>query len=160
MCRSVSIFAMLLAHAINLVLTVCVVRCVGADGRESFEFFGQSCFCHAEESEVAAAEHVVSPNRDSCCSSQGHAVEEGDTPTEVALTDDCDCEHSPIEAPCSVVERTSVVESLRMAWAELPHHSLTAEFVSPAGQVDLRHWSLRPCQSPHLPVVAMTVLRV
>lgn len=160
MCRSVSIFALLFAHAVSLVLTVCVVRCVGADGRESFEFFGQSCFCHAEESEVAADEHVVSPHHDGCCSTKGHAAEEGSKPVEVAMTDDCDCEHSPIEAPCSVVARTSVIDSLRTAWAELPQHSMTAEFVSSAGQVDLRHWSLRPCQSPHLPVVATTVLRV
>lgn len=164
MCRKLSILLMLLAQAIATIAPVGLVRCVAADGHECIEIVGQECHCcplsesHEDvdhEAESACCRHCS--EEDEACHSTAHDKHES---VSVAVNGaDCGCDHTPCEI--DQFHAASQQVDLVAQWTTFVGLNGTCfDQGRPVEQFCLRDIPLRPSRSPHLIVVATTVLRV
>ena len=167
MFRNFPIFLMLLAQAIATIAPVGLVRCVAADGRECIEVVGQDCHCSPlQESD----EHVDDESDSSSCCRHCSEEDEGGqraaddevenrTVSVTANGSDCDCEHSPLHID-QVQDAGQHFESIARSMTLIGFDVACLRVDRTLEQPCLRSIPLRPCRSPHLVVLATTVLRV
>lgn len=153
-------FILLLAQIINLMIPIGFVRCVGVDGSECVELAGVGCFRCPDEAELAVAESTELAHSDSGCCKHHHCDSSAIVEVEL-IAEDCGCQHSMMDPSDQIVARSVIDDSLRVACTE----PLLSDYWSAHRQIaplvfGLRQFLLRPCVSPHLSVVTVTVLRV
>ena len=156
--RSIPVFIMLLAQLINSMLPVCFIRCIGADGQERVELAGMDCAgCETPtEHEVPAAD---SKSESSCCHHHDDASATDD-PRPIVSTEDCGCQHSPMNAADQVLVRSTIEDSIKLLHVAVLAPCLLTVGTDLAAVDGLRECSSRPHLSPHLLMLATTVLRV
>ena len=157
--RSIPVFIMLLAQLINLMTPVCFVRCVSADGRERVELAGLDCACLDLPAEhdviVAEAEH-----ESSCCGHHHEAAPVTADALPPVSDEDCDCQHSMMDAGDQNVGRSTVMDSIQCLNVAVQAPCSSSVGSAPVAVSGLRECSSRPHLSPHLLMLATTVLRV
>ena len=158
--RSIPIFVMLLAQVINSMMPVCVIRCIGADGQQCVEIAGMDCTgCElpTEQDELPTADAAVESG---CCQHHHEDAPAGDDPQALVSTVDCDCRHSMMDVEDQVLARSTIDDSIKLL-----NVAVLAPCLSEVGTDRAAVNGLRPCpsrlhRSPHLLMLATTVLRV
>ncbi len=126
--------------------------CVASDGSVCVDLGQASCTC-CQGCEQKHDDH------DACgstCQSERHP------PTSVAVVDQagtCDCTHIPLLAQQSDLVRTLVIVAWDVGWSSMDWTNVTSEFVLAANRTPLLHGDHEFDPSPHLAVIATTVLR-
>ena len=156
--RSIPVFIMLLAQLINLMTPVCFVRCVSAEGHERVELAGLDCECLDHPTEhVAVAE---SEHESSCCAHHHEAAPATEDALPLISPEDCGCQHSMLDAGDQDLGRSAVKDSIKCLTFAVQAPCCWSVGSAPAAVSGLRECSLRPPRSPHLLMLATTVLRV
>ncbi len=157
--RSIPVFIMLLAQLINSMMPVCFIRCLGADGNERVELAGMDCVgCEMRtDREVPAAD---SDHESDCCHHRHEDAPATDDPRPLVRTENCGCQHSMMDAGDQVLVRSTIEDLIKLLSFDVLAPCLLPVGTDLAAVNGLRECSSRPHLSPHLRMLATTVLRV
>lgn len=159
--RSFPFLIMLLAQIINLMIPVCVVRCIGANGHECMELAGQDCVCCVAGVEAALSAAASEP-RSTCCDCSGDSPSgpSSDDTSPLMTAEACGCQHSMMDTGDQIALRSVSENSIGLLDFAVLHSSSWSDCADLSASSGLRQQSLRLHLSPHLPALATAVLRV
>jgi hypothetical protein len=160
MARWFTVLIALVAQGMALMSPECFVRCVDTGGHECVELASPECRCCETPSAESQPQVcvVVTCDRQHDEELEQHTV----APEWQVRSENCDCEHSPLESAPQLRSRSSPSAGMSQTQVFVPA-PMTFGLVAGVRTLDvasLRRSLLRPHESPQLAVLATVVLRV